>query len=262
MNYSPTQKQDARPVQPSKKNRLTLHQGAGRKFLCMKGMTIGQLARKAGVKVSTVRYYERRRLFAEPCRGNSGYRQYVPESVACIRFIRRAQGLGFSLQDIRELLALRISSEATCGDIKHAAEVKLADIEAKIRSLAVLPAIGVALLPKLTCPACRPAYAGVLSALGLGFVNYTPFLLPLTVLFLLLSVVSLVFAAQRRIGGRTAGPGSRRCSHCGCGQVCMGLRRRDIWWSGVPCGRIALEHLAGPEGALFSLRRWRRQKSC
>jgi Hg(II)-responsive transcriptional regulator len=101
----------------------------------MKGMTIGQLAHKAGVKVSTVRYYERRRLFAEPCRGDSGYRQYAPEAVACIRFIRRAQGLGFSLQDIRELFALRISSEATCGDVRHAAEVKLADIEAKIRPL-------------------------------------------------------------------------------------------------------------------------------
>jgi len=101
----------------------------------MKGMTTGQLARRAGAKVSTVRYYERRRLLAEPRRGDSGYRQYAPEAVARIRFIRHAQGLGFSLQEIRELLALRISSEATCGDIKHAAEVKLADIEAKIRSL-------------------------------------------------------------------------------------------------------------------------------
>jgi mercuric ion transport protein len=67
--------------------------------------------------------------------------------------------------------------------------------------LAVLPAIGVALLPKLTCPAGWPAYAGMLSALGLGFVNYTPFLLPLTVLFLLVSVGSLVFAAQRHRRG-------------------------------------------------------------
>jgi MerR family copper efflux transcriptional regulator len=98
-------------------------------------MTIGQLARGAGVKVSTVRYYERRRLLAEPRRGDSGYRQYAPEAVARIRFIRHAQGLGFLLRDIRELLALRISPEATCGDVKQAAEVKLTDIEAKIRSL-------------------------------------------------------------------------------------------------------------------------------
>jgi mercuric ion transport protein len=64
-------------------------------------------------------------------------------------------------------------------------------------TLAVLPAVGVALLPKLTCPACWPAYAGVLSALGLGFVNYTPFLLPLTILFLLVSVGSLFFSMRR-----------------------------------------------------------------
>lgn len=101
----------------------------------MKGMTIGQLARGAGLKVSTVRYYERRRLLADPRRGDSGYRQYAPEAVARIRFIRHAQGLGFTLRDIRELLALRLSPEATCGDVKHAAEVKLSDVEAKISSL-------------------------------------------------------------------------------------------------------------------------------
>jgi Hg(II)-responsive transcriptional regulator len=101
----------------------------------MKVMTIGQLARGAGVKVSTVRYYERRRLLAEPRRGDSGYRQYAPEALARIRFIRNAQELGFSLQDIRELLSLRNSSAATCGDFQHAAEAKLADIDAKLRSL-------------------------------------------------------------------------------------------------------------------------------
>jgi MerR family transcriptional regulator, copper efflux regulator len=98
-------------------------------------ISIGQLAERAKVKVSTVRYYERRRLLAEPPRGDSGYRQYAPDAVARIRFIRHAQGLGFSLQDIRELLALRISPEATCGDVKHPAEAKLIGIEAKIRSL-------------------------------------------------------------------------------------------------------------------------------
>jgi MerR family copper efflux transcriptional regulator len=101
----------------------------------MSGITIGQLAERAEVKISTVRYYERRRLLAEPRRGDSGYRQYAPGAVTRIRFIRHAQGLGFSLRDIRELLTLRISPEATCGDVKHAAEVKLIGIEAKIRSL-------------------------------------------------------------------------------------------------------------------------------
>ncbi len=63
-------------------------------------------------------------------------------------------------------------------------------------TLAVLPGIGVALFPKLTCPACWPAYAGLLSSLGLRFINYTPYLLPLTILFLILAVASLGYRAK------------------------------------------------------------------
>ncbi len=66
--------------------------------------------------------------------------------------------------------------------------------------LAVLPGIGTALLPKLTCPACWPAYAGLLGTLGLGFVNYSPYIFPLTVLFLILAVASLGYRAQDRRG--------------------------------------------------------------
>lgn len=62
------------------------------------------------------------------------------------------------------------------------------------------PAVGFALLPKLTCPACWPAYAGLLSALGLGFVDYTPYLLPLTALFLAATLGSLGYRAKRRRG--------------------------------------------------------------
>lgn len=65
---------------------------------------------------------------------------------------------------------------------------------------AVLPSIGVVLLPKLTCPACWPAYGGLLSSLGLGFVNYTPYLLLLTVLLLILAVASLAYRAKNRRG--------------------------------------------------------------
>jgi len=65
-------------------------------------------------------------------------------------------------------------------------------------ALAVLPALGTALLPNLTCPACWPAYAGLLSALGLGFVDYTPFLLPLTAIFVTLAVASLGYRAKNR----------------------------------------------------------------
>lgn len=65
---------------------------------------------------------------------------------------------------------------------------------------AVLPAIGLAALPKLTCPVCWPAYAGLLGSFGIGFVNYTPYLLPLTAVFLVVSVLALAYRAPRRRG--------------------------------------------------------------
>ncbi len=65
---------------------------------------------------------------------------------------------------------------------------------------APLPAVGVALLPKLACPACWPAYAGLLSSMGLGFIDYTPYLLPLTLFFLIIVVASLAFRARQRRG--------------------------------------------------------------
>ena len=67
-----------------------------------------------------------------------------------------------------------------------------------LSSLSVLPAVGSALLPALACPACWPAYVGLLSALGLGFVDYTPFLLPVTTLFLAIAVLSLAHRAKTR----------------------------------------------------------------
>jgi len=66
--------------------------------------------------------------------------------------------------------------------------------------LAILPAIGVAMLPKLACPACWPAYAGLLSSVGLGFLTHTAYLLPLTVAFLLVAVGALGFSARSRHG--------------------------------------------------------------
>ena len=68
------------------------------------------------------------------------------------------------------------------------------------QTLPALPAVGIALLPKLTCPLCWPAYAGLLSALGIGFVNYTPFLLPLTAVFLVLTLIMLAYRAGNRRG--------------------------------------------------------------
>ena len=98
-------------------------------------LTIGQVARSAGVGVETVRFYERQGLLAEPPRRRSGYRQYTGEVVGRLRFIRRAKALGFSLSEIGELLALRGDTGSTAGDVKQRAEAKVAEIEERIRDL-------------------------------------------------------------------------------------------------------------------------------
>jgi Cu(I)-responsive transcriptional regulator len=101
----------------------------------MKALTIGQVARHAGVGIETVRFYERQGLLAEPERRASGYRQYDGEAVAVLRFIRRAKELGFTLKEIKGLLGLRLDASATRADVRRQAKTKVADIEAKIADL-------------------------------------------------------------------------------------------------------------------------------
>ncbi len=101
----------------------------------MDHLTIGQLAKKAQVNIETIRYYERRRLIPKPLRRASGYRQFSQEDVKRIRFIKHAQALGFTLDEILELLSLKVEPEATCGDITQRIEVKLFDVESKIKTL-------------------------------------------------------------------------------------------------------------------------------
>jgi MerR family mercuric resistance operon transcriptional regulator len=101
----------------------------------MKPLTIGQVARQAGIGVETVRFYERQGLLEEPARRESGYRQYPEDVVARLRFIKRAKELGFSLKEIKELLALRVDPTTTCREVKERAEAKITDIEGKIASL-------------------------------------------------------------------------------------------------------------------------------
>ena len=98
-------------------------------------MTIGQVARSAGVGVETVRFYERQGLLEEPARKESGYRQYEEEVVARLRFIKRAKELGFSLKEIKELLALRVDPTTTCAEVRSKAAAKIADVEQKIEAL-------------------------------------------------------------------------------------------------------------------------------
>lgn len=101
----------------------------------MEGLTIGQLAREAGVNSETIRFYERRGLIPKPPRPATGYRRYPPETVRRVRFIRHAKELGFSLKEILELLSLRLDPETTCIEVKRRAEDKLRDIEGKIQAL-------------------------------------------------------------------------------------------------------------------------------
>jgi MerR family mercuric resistance operon transcriptional regulator len=101
----------------------------------MESLTIGKVARLAEVGIETIRFYEREGLIGEPRRRESGYREYPEETVLRLRFIRRAKELGFTLKEIKELLALRIEPETTCRDIRSRTEAKINDIETKIRTL-------------------------------------------------------------------------------------------------------------------------------
>lgn len=99
----------------------------------MTSLGIGQLAEQAHVAIDTVRYYERNGLLAPASRLASGYRRYGMAELKRLRFIRRAKALGFSLEDIRGLLAL--SEEKDVARIKRAAQGKLEDIRERIGEL-------------------------------------------------------------------------------------------------------------------------------
>lgn len=101
-------------------------------------LTIGKLAKAVGVNIETVRYYERRRLLSPKARRPSGYRLYGDDALRRLRFIKNAQTLGFTLHEIAELLNLRVSSVARCGDVQRKAQTKLVQVEAKVRDLRAL----------------------------------------------------------------------------------------------------------------------------
>jgi len=98
-------------------------------------MKTGELARMAGVPIDTVRYYERQGLLPTPSRTASGYRQYGHDDVGRLRFVRRAKALGFTLEEIRDLLGLSARREADMAGMKAAAIQKLADIDDKLAEL-------------------------------------------------------------------------------------------------------------------------------
>ena len=98
-------------------------------------LTIGTVAKRAGVHIDTIRYYEREGLLPEPSRRASGYRSYNESVIDRLRFIRRAKDLGFTLEEIRDLLALSVDRHRGVKAVKERAEQRLASIDARIAEL-------------------------------------------------------------------------------------------------------------------------------
>lgn len=99
----------------------------------MEDLGIGQIAKRAGVRIDTVRYYERNGLLTPAGRMPSGYRRYGELELKRLRFIRRAKALGFTLEEIKQLLTL--SSERSVARVKQAAQTKLADVDNRLAEL-------------------------------------------------------------------------------------------------------------------------------
>lgn len=128
---------------------------------------IGEVATQAGVNVQTLRYYERRGLLEEPHRRPSGYRTYTPEAIRVVRFIKKAQELGFTLREVEELLRLRENRPKSRAKVRSIAQAKIRDIDEKTRRLR---AIRKALTVLIDSCACRgePLECPILEALDNG----------------------------------------------------------------------------------------------
>jgi Hg(II)-responsive transcriptional regulator len=96
---------------------------------------IGHVAKASGTGIETIRFYERSGLIDEPPRRESGYREYPGETIARLRFIKRAKALGFSLKEISDLLALSKSGKGSCGNVRKRAQEKQRQIEKMIADL-------------------------------------------------------------------------------------------------------------------------------
>lgn len=101
----------------------------------MEGLTIGQVAREANVNIETIRYYERRGLIFEPPRTESGYRKFPLEVVEDIKFIKRTQDLGFTLEEIKSLLSASNDEKFRSDEMRDFATSKIKEIETKIHDL-------------------------------------------------------------------------------------------------------------------------------
>ena len=110
--------------------------GKGKNII--ENMTRGELAKKCGVHIETLRYYETKKILDPPKRSESGYRLYTREDAVKISFIKNAQKLGFTLKEISDLLKLRLYKEKSCDKAMEKAQEKLVDIEKKIKTLNII----------------------------------------------------------------------------------------------------------------------------
>ena len=101
----------------------------------MSQLTIGQVAKQAGVSVETLRFYEKQGLLLTPLRSAAGYRRYDTSVVRRVRFIQRAKELGFALREVAELLNLRQTRKTSCAQVRDVALTKMADIDQKLMDL-------------------------------------------------------------------------------------------------------------------------------
>lgn len=113
-------------------------------------LNIGKVAKQAEMTVETIRFYEKQGLITPPERNASGYRQYPEETVKRLKFIRHAKEVGFTLNEIAELLALRRSKGASCADIKVRTAEKIELVDEKIRDLKRIRTALISLMMKCT----------------------------------------------------------------------------------------------------------------
>jgi len=105
-------------------------------------LSIGELSRRAGVHIETIRYYERIKMLPAPPRTSSGRRIYGPAETQTLSFIRRSRELGFTLDQIRALLALSAKNgQAACAEVRELAAHHLAEVRAKIADLRVMESL-------------------------------------------------------------------------------------------------------------------------
>lgn len=130
-------------------------------------LKVGEVAKQAGINLQTIYYYERRGLLLSPPRTESNYRVYSEDAVLRVRFIKRAQELGFTLKEIEELLSLRIDPQIFCADVRSRAEAKVRNIDEKIRTLQSMRKVLSQLIAE--CPSKAPVtQCPILKALDAG----------------------------------------------------------------------------------------------